>query len=233
MYTLHVRVVEAEDIPKMDVISATDAYCILKTSSETRKTFVCKDSMHPRWNQEFHFNVTALNAGSLNITMRDKDVLFDDNISHLDIQFCSLQFGQVIDQWYNMIPFPKVRKGGRLHLVLHMTQTGLPPFVPSMNPQGSVIMQTPIYPQQGYMTPAYPSQAFIPQQSGFIPQQQMYPQHQQMYPQQQQMYPQQPQVYPQQQFYPNQQPMYPTQQFNTNHPTYNPQPGYPGYPPRY
>lgn len=234
-FTLHVRVIEANDIPKMDIITATDAYCILKTSSETRKTFVVKDSMHPRWNQEFHFVVSAPSVGSLNIVMRDKDVVFDDNISHLDIQFCALPVGQVIDQWYDMIPFPKVKKGGRLHLLLQMAPTGHPPFVPmQMNPMGSMVMQTPIYSQpQGFMNPGF--------QSGFIPQ--MYPQQQQQMYQQNQLYNTQQSFYAPQQFYP-QQPgfphqncMQPQQSFMQQQPQQNymqqPYQGYPGYPPRY
>ena len=178
MFTLHVRVIEANDIPKMDIITDTDAYCILRSGAETQRTYTILNCKHPRWNQEFHFNISTPTAGSLNITMRDKDVFKDDNISYIDIPYGSLPPGQVIDQWFSMIPFHRVRKGGRLHLLLHMAPTGQPPFVPS-----NVVCPP-------YMTSAYPTQtvymipAFSPQPSyvGTIP-----------------YYPQQPTyVYPQQ-----------------------------------
>lgn len=137
LFTLHVRVVEATDIPRMDA-NATDAYCLLQTSSESLTTFVVKNSMNPRWNQEFHFSVSAPTVGSLRITMRDKDAIKDDNISYIDIQYCSMPVGQVIDMWYDMIPFNRVRKGGRLHLVLHMAPANSPPFVPTV---GGPVMQ--------------------------------------------------------------------------------------------
>ncbi|KAK8838088.1 hypothetical protein M9Y10_036039 [Tritrichomonas musculus] len=156
LYTLHVRVIEADDIPKMDA-NATDAYCILNTSSESRNTAVIQNSMHPRWNQEFHFSIATPTTGSLRIVMRDKDIFKDDNISSLDIQLCSLPLGQVIDRWYDMIPFRRVKKGGRLHLVLHMAQTGQPPFIPSSGQPGYA---TQAYPQPGYAAPAYPQPAY-------------------------------------------------------------------------
>lgn len=150
MYTLHVRVIEADDIPRMDA-NATDAYCILQTSSQSQTTFAMRNSMHPRWNQDFHFNVTAPTIGSLRINMRDKDVFKDDNISYIDIQFCSLPVGQVIDQWYCMIPNGRARKGGRLHLLLHMAPANSPPFVPSV----------PVYPTAGYAAPpGYPAPGY-------------------------------------------------------------------------
>lgn len=144
MYALHVRVIEADDIPRMDA-NATDAYCVLQTSNQSQTTFAMRNSMHPRWNQDFHFNVTTPTVGSLHILMRDKDIFKDDNISQIDIQFCSLPVGQVIDQWYCMIPTGRAHKGGRLHLLLHMAPANSPPFVPSV----------PVYPTAGYGQPAY------------------------------------------------------------------------------
>lgn len=137
-FTLHVRCVEATDIPRMDS-NATDAYCVLSTSSEQLKTNVIQNSMHPRWNQDFHFQVIAPQQGSLHILMRDKDAFKDDDMGTLEIPFASLPIGQVLDQWYDIIPAKKVKKGGRLHLVLHMAPTGAQPFA-----------AVPMYPQQGY-----------------------------------------------------------------------------------
>ena len=174
-FTLHVRVVEANDIPKMDLITDTDAYCILRTGSETRKTYTCQNCKHPRWNQEFHFNVSSPTVGSLGITMRDEDVFKDDNISYIDIPYCSLPTGQVIDQWYHMTPFRRVKKGGRLHLVLHMSPAGLPPFVPSNAMMHQTGFMAPVYQSQSvYMIPpCTPQPAYcatvpcIPQQPGY------------------------------------------------------------------
>lgn len=203
LYTLHVRVVEADDIPRMDS-NATDAYCVLATSSETRTTNVVQNSMHPRWHAEFHFNITTPSVGSLRVTMRDRDAFKDDNISSIDIQLCSLPFGQVVDQWYSMVPFNHVRKGGRLHLVLHMAQAGQPPFVPSYGaapgypaaPGYAAPAPGYVAPAPGYAAPAYPQPAYgaPPPAYGAPP------------------------------------PAYPPA-YGAPPPAYPPQPGYPGYPP--
>lgn len=176
MYVLHVRLIEANDIPKMDLITQTDAYCIFRSGSETRRSFTVLNSKYPRWNQEFHFTVSSPITGSLNITMRDKDVFIDDNISYIDIPYNTIPVGQVIDQWFNMIPFRRARKGGRLHLMLHMAPAGQPPFVPSnavyptypapVYPTQPVYMVPviPYQPQPVYATPVYPQQPVYIQQ---------------------------------------------------------------------
>ena len=223
-FKLHVRVVEATDIAKMDA-NASDPYCILRTSSETMKTRVIKNNMHPRWNQEFHFSIGSPTVGALDIKMRDKDIMKDDDMSTLNIQLCSLPIGQVIDQWYDMIPCKRVKKGGRIHLVLQVAPNGAPPFVPQAAPQPGFYPGAPVgygpypgapvgYPPQGFPPQGYPPQGMPPQ--GYPPQ---------GYP---------PQGFPQQgmppQGYPPQ--GYPPQGFP---PQGMPPQGYPpqGYPPQY
>lgn len=135
-YQLHVRVIEADDIPKMDA-NATDAYCILTVGSTKFNTKVIDNEMHPVWNEEFHFPVPDPSTGSLHIIMKDKDIFKDDDISTLEKPFSALQIDQVVDEWYNMVPCKKVKKGGKLHLVLHMAPEGATPF------QGSTRSATP------------------------------------------------------------------------------------------
>lgn len=183
MYSLHVRVIEANDIPKMDIITDTDAYCILRSGSEVIRTYTINNCKHPRWNQEFHFTVSSPTVGSLNITMRDKDVFKDDNISYIDIPYNTIPVGQIIDQWFSMIPFRRVRKGGRLHLLLHMTHAGMPPFVPSnvacpmyqtqpicmIQQQPTYVGAIPCFQQQPTYIPAYPQPTYIAQTPGYPP----------------------------------------------------------------
>ena len=57
---LHVRLVEAKDIAKMDTFSKTDAYCLLSLNGTSpKKSKVIDNSMTPKWNEEFHFNVLS------------------------------------------------------------------------------------------------------------------------------------------------------------------------------
>ncbi|OHT05704.1 XYPPX repeat family protein [Tritrichomonas foetus] len=128
---LHVRVVEAVDIARMDLYKS-DPYCLVTYSgtNSTQKTRSIQNTLRPVWNQDFHFNVAQMGFGFLRIVMRDQDVVFDDDMASLDIQLCSLPFGQVVDQWYNMIPMKRARKGGKIHLVVQIAPLNHPPFVP-------------------------------------------------------------------------------------------------------
>lgn len=185
MYTLHVLVVEAADITKLDA-NYTGVCCSVQTNTETKETLIVPHNMYPRWNQDFHFNIVTPNVGSLHITIRNKDPYKKDmNISYVDIQYASLPLGQVVDQWYNCSPFDRDQVGGRVHLVLQMATVNSPPFVPTVTqtafPMQQTVYQTPGYPvqqngypvnQQGYMTNqlGYPNQ--IPQigypQNGYV-----------------------------------------------------------------
>ena len=128
---LHVRVVEATDVPKMDFFGKADPYCLLQLSSSStvRKTKVCESTYSPVWNDEFHFPVTNQATDSLHILMKDRDRgCADDPISQISIPLATLAQGNVIDKWYDMQPVRGVKKGGRLRLVLHLANTGMTPF---------------------------------------------------------------------------------------------------------
>ncbi|KAH0789298.1 C2 domain containing protein [Histomonas meleagridis] len=111
---LHLRVLEALDIAKMD-ISKSDPYCVINVScsNDTRKTRVIENSLKPMWNEEFHFNIPSPANTTLKILMRDEDVLKDDDMATL-----------------------QVKKGGRIHLVLHLAPNGAPAFQSAPPPHG-------------------------------------------------------------------------------------------------
>ena len=168
---LHVRVVEATNIAKMDLVKS-DPYCIVSVpeSNSTQRTRVIQNSLTPKWNEVFHFSISNPSSATLHIEMKDEDVIKNDKMATLSIQVCSLPPGQVVDQWYNMTPASGVKKGGNLHLVLHLAPQGAPAFVPQM-------MQQPQAPYPGAYPPGaypggYPPGAFPGQQPGYPPQQQ-------------------------------------------------------------
>jgi hypothetical protein len=90
--------------------------------------------------------------------MRDEDIVCDDDMLNLSIHLSTFPVGQVIDQWYNMILVKHVKKGGRLHLVVHIGRPGEPAFLnaapaPAPAAQGP----PPVYPPRGYPTPGQPA----------------------------------------------------------------------------
>jgi hypothetical protein len=208
-FELHLRVVEAVDIPRMDA-NASDPYCILRVNgADERRTRVIKNCMQPRWNEEFHWILTTTMGARLNILMRDEDVRHDDDMSRLEVLLSQFPVGSVTDQWFDMVPVDHVHKGGLLHLVIHVGTAGAPPFVmgpptcvpqPGYPPQGYP-PQVPRYPPLGYPGQGYPPLGYPPQGypgQGYPPQ---------GYP---------PQGYPPQGYPPSRPPVYPP----------------PGYPPR-
>lgn len=177
---LHVRVIEALDIAKMDV-GKSDPYCILSLTSgnDTRRTRVIDNTVTPKWNEDFHFNCPNPAMSALKILMKDKDVMSDDSMATLEVQLCSLQPGVVTDQWYNMTPCKGVKKGGRIHLILHIAPNGAQAFVnapvgaPGMMPQAGYpqpYSQPGMMPPQGYPQgmpqQGYPQAGFPPRPPG-------------------------------------------------------------------
>ena len=154
---LHLRCIEATDCPRMD-LRASDPYLKVRLSSanDTRKTRVCKNTLQPRWNEDFHFTVPNQANSALIIEMWDEDKMSrDDKMSRLEIHLCSLAIGVVLDQWYDMIPAKGVKKGGRLHLILHLAPEGAQAFVNTPMPQ-PMAGAPPGYPPPG---PGYPGVA--------------------------------------------------------------------------
>ena len=194
---LHVRVIEAVDIPVMDEF-ASDPFCCVRIpeSNAQDKTFIIPNCLNPRWNQEFHLPLINPLQSTLNITMYDKDMKLDERMATLDVSLGSIPPGQLIDQWYNMIPCNGVSKGGRIHLIMSIAPAGTNPLYPG----GAT------YPQQAYPQPGYPTQTVYTQQPYQV----------------QPGYPAQP--YPVQQPYGAQ--PYPAQQPYIAQPGYPPQPRY-------
>ena len=131
---LHLKIVEAKDIPKMDTVGLTDPYIVLHLGTGPEmKTSVKKNTLTPVWNETFSIPVTDVNA-KLSLLMEDKDVAADDKISTLDIEIKSLPYGQVVDQWFQLNPVKGVKNGGSIHLVLHFCDAQDKAFVASRPP---------------------------------------------------------------------------------------------------
>lgn len=130
---LHVRVIEAEGLPKMDVFGSVDPYCQLQvnTVQKVERTKTIKNCKHPVWNEEFHFPVHDISTDTLYLLLKDYDrVSNDDPISKAKIPIYTLKMSQVVDEWITMIPVKNVKKGGKLRVVLHLGKLNEKPFHP-------------------------------------------------------------------------------------------------------
>lgn len=83
---LHVRVIRATKLLKMDLLGLSDPYVKLSLSGEklhTRKTTVKKKTLNPEWNEEFKLSVKDPQAQILHINVFDWDKVPRRTISSL------------------------------------------------------------------------------------------------------------------------------------------------------
>ena len=72
---MHVTVLQARGLPKMDRFSHTDSYAKVQFMDEVGDTFVAMDTEDPKWNQEFQFEVDTRKqlSGYIQCSVWDKD----------------------------------------------------------------------------------------------------------------------------------------------------------------
>ena len=132
---LFLQVVEANDLPSMDLNGLADPYCkcYLSTQKNNKQsTKIIEKTLQPKWNELLVFDMSGVQQSDcLCIDMKDKDLVTSEYISSCKIQFSSIVPGKVFDIWVPMTPYKKVKKGGKLHLVLHAAPKGSKPFVES------------------------------------------------------------------------------------------------------
>lgn len=124
--TLHVKVIEATNIPKMDALGSADPYCRLsikgRPKSEMQKTRTIKQTYTPVWKQDMQFsNVTENDV--LVIEMRDWDFgSRNDPISNVEIPLNQYNLRDYpCDGWHQMKKADeKLQKAARIRLMLYL-----------------------------------------------------------------------------------------------------------------
>lgn len=129
---LHLKVLEAKDIPKMDVIGTADPFVIfnLSPSEDEYQTKVIKQNPRPVWNEEFHIRFDPNTRAILHMELFDWDKFTpNDLISTRDFEVSKYEPGNVIDEWYPFFAAPNVPKPGIVHLMIHVALPHEEPFV--------------------------------------------------------------------------------------------------------
>lgn len=129
---LHIRAVEAKDLPKMDVVGKADPYLLfqIKGITEQWRTKDIKQTFDPTWNEEFHIPIEDVEGAVLHIELYDWDkVSSDDLISTRDFDIKNWELGKIYEDWYEFFAAPKVEKPGKVHLFFHLAKEGDPPFI--------------------------------------------------------------------------------------------------------
>ncbi|KAK8875676.1 Protein Aster-C [Tritrichomonas musculus] len=129
---LHVRAVEAKDVPIMDYFGKSDPYLYFQvsTSSQKWKTNYINDTVNPCWKEEFHIPITSDNSDKLHVELYDYDRFTrDDLISSYDFDVKDFPVGKIIDKWYDFNPAKGVKTGGSVRLMFHLAKHGWEPFI--------------------------------------------------------------------------------------------------------
>ncbi|GMI72242.1 hypothetical protein like AT1G03370 [Hibiscus trionum] len=127
---LVVDVIEARNIPAMDLNGLSDPYVKLQLGKQRHRTKVVKKSLNPSWGEVFVFKVGDL-KGELIISVLDEDKFFNDDF----VGYLKLPISQVFEApqkslgpvWYPLNPRnnkPKNKDLGEILLNIYFHQNG-------------------------------------------------------------------------------------------------------------
>jgi hypothetical protein len=122
---LHVIVIEALNIPKMDIGSKTDAFCRVRLSSDVfwSQTRVIEDSLTPQWCESLDFYILNLNLKDLKIefVIVEKNIRQDKEFGRLALNIGDLKIGVVSNGWYDV---SGSHKNMKLNVALQLIPAG-------------------------------------------------------------------------------------------------------------
>ena len=125
---LRVTVVEAKDLPAMDLFGGTDAYCLVflsepygesVTGAVTFRTETIRNSLNPVWNADIELPIMP-GAVALTIAIFDFDsVTSDDMVGVVHVHLAELDVWVQQDKWFTLHNYKMDDKrlgGAQLHL---------------------------------------------------------------------------------------------------------------------
>lgn len=117
---LEVNVLQAENLPKMDIIGRGDPYVVLNLRKSSAKTEVIMNTSNPVWRQTFKFVLTPSPKDVLFVSLYDWDrYTSDDKIGSVKIPFTVIQENQRRGNTINFFPIDgKKCKDARILLEL-------------------------------------------------------------------------------------------------------------------
>ncbi|OHT16155.1 hypothetical protein TRFO_42039 [Tritrichomonas foetus] len=126
---LHVKVIEARNVPAADLNGKSDPYVTLSTQrskNKFQKTKTKKKTLTPRWDEEFTLNIEYV-SDNVVIGLFDHDVIgSDDQLGLMHFHPHDLIPGVVDDRWWTMCRVSGVKKDPELHLVTQLVYKGQP-----------------------------------------------------------------------------------------------------------
>lgn len=103
---LVVHVVEAKDIlPPKQNSSSTSLYATVEVGSSKKKTKIIKNSLEPRWDQSFEFEIEESNFPFVHISLHDKGVFGSTTMGKVSIKSSTKNLSTVefFEDWYPLL----------------------------------------------------------------------------------------------------------------------------------
>lgn len=125
MQYLYVRVVKAKELPGKDVTGSCDPYVEVKLGNYKGVTKHFEKKSNPEWNQVFAFSKERIQASTLEVVVKDKDVVLDDFMGRvvfdlIDIPKRVPPDSPLAPQWYRLEDRRADKAKGELMLAVWM-----------------------------------------------------------------------------------------------------------------
>lgn len=130
---LNIKIIEAKNVPKMDIIGSCDAYVALTFGSKRYKTGVKENTLNPVWNETFQFPIQNQND-ILTLIVSDRDMTTDEDFAKLTFHINLIKPGTVIDKWFDCEQLKSAKMKCSLHLLIHIDNYDVRPFCPGNQP---------------------------------------------------------------------------------------------------
>ncbi|KAI5428741.1 FT-interacting protein 3 [Lathyrus oleraceus] len=129
MEYLFARVVKARDLPRMDLTGSLDPYVVVKVGNFKGTTTHFEKNQNPEWNQVFAFAKDNQQATTLEVIVKDKDMIHDDLVGTVRFDLYDVPIrvppnSPLAPQWYRIVnKNGEVMNNGEIMLaVWHGTQ---------------------------------------------------------------------------------------------------------------
>jgi Ca2+-dependent lipid-binding protein len=123
---LRLRIIEARNLPKMDISDDSDPYCTISLTGhrEVERTATIQNSHSPQWNESFVFDVLSYGTDVLTIQMYDSDLVSDDTMGKLEIRLFDLPPGQRVERWYPLARSRSCQSPGEIRISIQTALKG-------------------------------------------------------------------------------------------------------------
>ncbi|KAH0788495.1 C2 domain containing protein [Histomonas meleagridis] len=117
----------------MDLVSQSDPLCIIKMTSSKKEysTSVIDNNANPFWDEKFQLPIVDPETDVVQIELYDNDAISEkDLIGILNLPISNYLEGEVISDWFTIVPVRKMSSPPRIKLTFQVAVTGRPPYVP-------------------------------------------------------------------------------------------------------